>query len=121
MNCDEQFRVMAFAQLTWRESPRDIDVTLGANASKLHVMGLRHTVHRSTLTDANDRSEWRDWRIWSDSAAVLIRRAHKPYCDEHLGLDLTNSVYAPDSAGTSLPAIVPVCAARPSPDNEPSA
>lgn len=72
MNCAEQFRVMAFAQLTWRESLRDIEVTLGANASKLYSMGLRHSVHRSTLADANDS---RDWRIWSDLAALLIRRA----------------------------------------------
>src|SRR5680860_1353662 len=54
MNCAEQFRVMAFAQLTWRESLRDIEVTLGANSNKLYAMGLRHEVHRSTLADAND-------------------------------------------------------------------
>jgi hypothetical protein len=60
MNCAEQFRVMAFAQLTWRESLRDIEATLGANASKRYAMGLRHSVHRSTLADAN---ELRDWRI----------------------------------------------------------
>ena len=69
MSCAEQFRVMAFAQLTWRESLRDIEATLGANANKLYAMGLRHSVHRSTLADAN---ESRDWRIWSDLAAVLI-------------------------------------------------
>ncbi len=68
MNCAEQFRVMAFAQLTWRESLRDIEVTLGANASKLYAMGLRHSVRRSTLADAN---ESRDWRIWSDVAALF--------------------------------------------------
>ena len=72
MTCAEQFRVMAFAQLTWRESLRDIEVTLGANAGKLYAMGLRHAIHRSTLVDAN---ELRDWRIWSDLAALLIRRA----------------------------------------------
>ena len=60
MTCAEQFRVMAFAQLTWRESLRDIEATLAANASKLYAMGLRHRVHRSTLADANDS---RDWRI----------------------------------------------------------
>ena len=49
MTCAEQFRVMAFAQLTWRESLRDIEVTLSANATKLYSMGLRHTIHRSTL------------------------------------------------------------------------
>ena len=82
MNCAEQFRVMAFAQLTWRESLRDIEATLGANANKLYAMGLRHSVHRSTLADAN---ELRDWRIWSDVAALFIRRARKLYADEGLG------------------------------------
>ena len=99
MTCAEQFRVMAFAQLTWRESLRDIEVTLGANADKLYAMGLRHTVHRSTLADAN---ETRDWRIWSDLAALLIRRARKLYCDDDLGLDLTNTVYALDSTTIDL-------------------
>ena len=99
MTCAEQFRVMAFAQLTWRESLRDIEVTLGANVSKLYAMGLRHAVHRSTLADAN---ETRDWRIWSDFAAVLIRRARKLYCDDDLGLDLTNTVYALDSTTIDL-------------------
>ena len=54
LTCSEQFRVMAFAQLTWRESLRDIEVTLGANSSKLYAMGFRHSVHRSTLADANE-------------------------------------------------------------------
>jgi len=99
MNCAEQFRVMAFAQLTWRESLRDIEVTLGANASKLYAMGLRRGVHRSTLADAN---ELRDWRIWSDVAALFIRRARKLYADEDLGLDLTNTVYALDATTIDL-------------------
>jgi len=99
MTCAEQFRVMSFAQLTWRESLRDIEVTLGANANKLYAMGLRHTVHRSTLADAN---ESRDWRIWSDFAAVLIRRARQLYRDEDLGLDLTNTVYALDATTIDL-------------------
>ena len=99
MNCAEQFRVMAFAQLTWRESLRDIEVTLGANAGKLYAMGLRHSVHRSTLADAN---ESRDWRIWSAVAALFIRRARKLYVDEDLGLDLTNTIYALDSTTIDL-------------------
>ena len=99
MSCAEQFRVMAFAQLTWRESLRDIEVTLGANANKLYAMGLRHAVHRSTLADANDS---RDWRIWSDLAALLIRRARKLYHDEDLGLDLSNTVYALDATTIDL-------------------
>ena len=56
LSCAEQFRVMAFAQLTWRESLRDIEVTLGANSSKLYAIGLRHVVRRSTLADANDNN-----------------------------------------------------------------
>ena len=99
MSCAEQFRVMAFAQLTWRESLRDIEVTLGANANKLYAMGLRHEVHRSTLADANDS---RDWRIWSDLAALLIRRARKLYRDEDLGLDLPNTVYALEATTIDL-------------------
>src|ERR1700738_1130266 len=99
MTCAEQFRVLAFAQLTWRESLRDIEVTWGANANKLYAMGLRHTVHRSTLADANDS---RDWRIWSDLAAILIRRARKLYSDTDLGLDLTNTVYALDATTIDL-------------------
>ena len=99
LTCSEQFRVMDFAQLTWRESLRDIEVTLGANSSKLYAMGFRHSVHRSTLADAN---ESRDWRIWSDLAAVLIRRARKLYLDEDLGLDLKNTVYALDATTIDL-------------------
>jgi hypothetical protein len=100
MTCAEQFRVMAFAQLTWRESLRDIEVTLGANANKLYAMGLRHSIHRSTLADAN---EARDWRIWADVAALLIRRARKLYSDTDLvGLDLKNTVYALDATTIDL-------------------
>ena len=99
MNCAEQFRIMAFAQLTTRESLRDIEVTLSANASKLYAMGLRHSVHRSTLAEAN---EARDWRMWSDLAALLIRRARKLYRDEDLGLDLSNTVYALDATTIDL-------------------
>lgn len=98
-NCAEQFRVMAFAQLTWRESLRDIEVTLGANASKLYAMGFRNSVYRSTVADAN---EARDWRIWSDLAALLIRRARKLYLGEDLGLDLDNTVYALDATTIDL-------------------
>ena len=97
----EHFRIMAYAQLTWRESLRDIEVTLGANATKLYAMGLRQAVQRSTLADANER---RDWRIWADFAAVLIRRANKLYADEPLGLDvnIAGNVYALDSSTIDL-------------------
>ena len=96
LSCAEQFRAMAFAQLTWRESLRDIEASLSANASKLYAMGFRSAVKRSTLADAN---ESRDWRIWCDLAAVLIRRARKLYANESpLGVELDNTVYALDSS-----------------------
>ena len=72
--CTEQFRTMAFAQLTFRESLRDIESCLGAQPSKLYGMGFRSPVAKSTLADAN---ELRDWRMWHDLAAILIRRARK--------------------------------------------
>ena len=93
-NCAEQFRVMAFAQLTWRESLRDIEACLAAQADKLYHMGLRAAVARSTLADAN---EARDWRIWADLAQVLIRRARRLYANEPFGIDLEHTVYALDS------------------------
>src|SRR5262245_38876792 len=74
LSCAKQFRAMAFAQLTWRESLRDIEATLSANATKLYAMGFRSPAKCSTLADAN---ESRDWRIRSDLAALLIRRARK--------------------------------------------
>jgi Domain of unknown function (DUF4372)/Transposase DDE domain len=98
-NCAEQFRVMAFAQLTWRESLRDIETTLGANASKLYGMGMRHAVRRSTLADAN---ETRNWRIWSDLAELLIRRARRLYAGEPTGVELDNTVYCLDSTTIDL-------------------
>jgi len=99
--CTEHFRIMAYAQLTWRESLRDIEATLGANPTKLYAMGLRQAVRRSTLADANER---RDWHIWSDLATVLIRRARKLYAQEDLGLDvnIAGNVYALDSSTIDL-------------------
>lgn len=99
LSCAEQFRAMAFAQLTWRESLRDIEASLSANATKLYAMGFRSTVKRSTLADANER---RDWRIWSDLAALLIRRARTLYADDSLGAELENTVYALDSSTIDL-------------------
>jgi len=100
LSCAEQFRAMAFTQLTWRESLRDIEVSLSANVSKLYAMGFRSAVKRSTLADAN---ESRDWRIWSDLATLLIRRARKLYAgDSVLGVDLDNTVYALDSSTIDL-------------------
>ena len=97
--CAEQFRAMAFAQLTWRENLRDIEACLGANRSRLYAMGFRQPVRRSTLADANEN---RDWRIWAEVAEALIRRARKLYCGEDLGLDLDNTVYALDSTTIDL-------------------
>ena len=94
LTCAEQFRAMAFAQLTYRESLRDIEVSLSAQASKLYHMGFREPVRRSTLADAN---ESRDWRIYADFAARLIIQARALYASENLGLELSNTVYALDS------------------------
>src|SRR6516225_10792874 len=97
--CTEQFRVMAFAQITWRESLRDIEACLFAQSAKLYHMGLRKAVARSTLADAN---ESRDWRIWADFAQVLIRRARNLYAAEPLELELSDTVYALDSTTIDL-------------------
>src|SRR5438552_4163873 len=97
--CAEQYRAMAFAQLTYRESLRDIEVCLSAQASKLYHMGFREPVRRSTLADAN---ETRDWRIYAEFAHRLIAQARKLYADESLGLELTNTVYALDSTTIDL-------------------
>ena len=75
LRCTEHFRVMAFAQLTYRESLRDIEACLSAQASKLYHMGLREPIRRSTLSDAN---EARDWRIYADFAQLLIRPSQPP-------------------------------------------
>lgn len=99
LTCAEQFRVMAFAQLTYRESLRDIEVSLSAQASKLYHMGFREPVRRSTLADAN---ESRDWRIYADFAARLIIQARALYASEDLGLELSNTVYALDSTTIDL-------------------
>ena len=99
LTCAEQFRIMAFAQLTWRESLRDIEVCLSANPGKLYHMGLHTAVRRSTLADAN---EGRDWRIWANVAAVLVRRARKLYCKEPFGIELDATVYALDATTIDL-------------------
>ena len=99
LSCAEQFRAMAFAQLTWRESLRDIEASLSANAGKLYAMGFRSAVKRSTLAEAN---ETRDWRIWADIAALLIARARKLYINEPLAVELANMVYALDSTTIDL-------------------
>ena len=99
LNCTEQFRAMAFAQLTYRESLRDIEICLQANQKKLYGMGFRTPVKRSTLADAN---EGRDWHIWEALAMILIRRARKLYFHDSFGVDLANTVYALDSTTIDL-------------------
>ena len=99
LSCAEQYRSMAFAQLTYRESLRDIETCLSVHASKLYHMGFRQPVRRSTLADANER---RDWRIHAALAQRLITQARTLYVDEELGLELTNTVYALDSTTIAL-------------------
>src|SRR3984885_3443962 len=99
LSCDEQYRAMAFAQLTYRESLRDIETCLSVQASKLYHMGFSEPVRRSTLADAN---EARDWRIYAELAQRLIAQARKLYAKEDLGLDLANTVYALDSTTIDL-------------------
>jgi transposase len=99
LTCAEHFRILAFAQLTYRESLRDIEACLSAQAAKLYHMGIREAVSRSTLADAN---ELRDWRIYAEFAHRLIVHARQLYASEDLGLDLTNTVYALDSTTIDL-------------------
>ena len=97
--CAEHFRVMAFAQLTYRESLRDIEACLRAMASRLYHMGIRSTVSRNNLAHAN---ETRDWRIYADFAQILINKAKVLYANEQLGTDLEATVYALDSTTIDL-------------------
>ena len=99
LSCREHFRAMAFAQLTYRESLRDIETCLGAQPSKLFRMGLSSPVKRSTLSDAN---ELRDWRIYSDFAQVLIGQARRLHASEPGVLDVKETVYALDSTTIDL-------------------
>src|SRR3989475_12480600 len=93
-SCWDQYLCMAFAQLTYRESLRDIEACLRAVQAKLYHVGIRARVTRSTLAEAN---ETRDWRIYADFAPGLIRTARDLYLDEPLALDLANTVYALDA------------------------
>ena len=98
-SCWNQFLCMAFAQLTYRESLRDIASCLGAMQNKLYHMGIRGRVSRSTLADANER---RDWRIYADFAQVLIHVARELYAGEEFGVELDQTVYALDSTTIDL-------------------
>jgi hypothetical protein len=97
--CTEQYRAMAFAQLTYRESLRDIEACLSAQPAKLWHMGFRGPVRRSTLADANQA---RDWRIYAEFAQRLIAQARRLYAGESLLTDLNNTVYALDSTTIDL-------------------
>ena len=97
--CLDQFLCMAFAQLTYRESLRDIEACLGAQPGKLYHLGIRGNVTRSNLADAN---EVRDWRIHCEFAQALIRMARRMYAHESLAVDLANTVYALDSTTIDL-------------------
>lgn len=97
--CTEQYRAMAFAQLAYRESLRDIEACLNAQPDKLYAMGFRAPVRRSTLADANQQ---RDWRIYADLAMRLIKQARALYVHDGLGLDLDAAAYALDSTTIDL-------------------
>jgi hypothetical protein len=99
LTCAAQFQVMAFAQLTYRESLRDIEACLSAQSAKLYHMGFRGPVRRSTLADAN---ETRDWRIYAEFAQRLIAQARRLYADDELEVDLASTVYALDSTTIDL-------------------
>ena len=90
----DQFMCMAFAQLTYRESLRDIECCLRAMREKLYHMGIRGNISRSTLADANEK---RDWRIYSDFAQILIHEARQLYASDDFGLELKDTVYALDA------------------------
>jgi len=98
-SCLDQFLCMAFAQLTFRESLREIEACLRAQTVKLYHMGIRSKVSRSTLGDANQA---RDWRIYADFAQSLIGMARRLYAQEPFGVDLTETVYALDTTTIDL-------------------
>ena len=98
-SCWDQFLAMAFAQLTYRESLRDIEACLRSMSGKLYHMGFRGKVARSTLADANEN---RDWRIFADFAQVLIRIARPLYAHDPIGVELSQSLYALDSTTIDL-------------------
>ena len=98
-SCNDQFYCMAFAQLTYRESLRDLEICLRSVRDRLYHIGIREKVSRSTLADAN---ESRDWRIYADLAARLILRARQLYSGENHGLDFNQPLYAFDSTTIDL-------------------
>jgi len=99
LSCAEHFRCMAFAQITYRESLRDIEACLSAQTAKLYHMGFRQPVSRSTLADAN---ETRDWRIYAEIAHRLIAQAKTLYAGDSFGVQLSETVYALDATTIDL-------------------
>lgn len=97
--CWDQYLTMAFAQLTYRESLRDVEACLRSMRGKLYHMGFRGTVARATLADAN---ESRDWRVFADFAQILIGIARPLYARDPIGVDLDHSLYALDSTTIDL-------------------
>jgi hypothetical protein len=97
--CLDQYLCMAFAQLTYRESLRDIEACLRAQKNKLYHMGIRSPVSRNNLANAN---KVRDWRIYSDLAHTLIRTARKLYASDNFALELDSTVYALDATTIDL-------------------
>ncbi|MCK5591747.1 MAG: IS4 family transposase [Candidatus Pacebacteria bacterium] len=98
-SCLDQFLCMAFAQLTYRSSLRDIETCLRSMRNKLYHMGIRSQIARNTLSNANNT---RDWRIYADFAQVLIHSARDLYLNEDFGVDLANTVYALDATTIDL-------------------
>jgi hypothetical protein len=98
-SCLDQFFCMAFAQITYRESLRDIEVCLRSQSNKLYHMGIRGDICRSTLADANEN---RDWRIYAELAHSLIGTARTLYSQDAFIEELNETVYALDSNGCSL-------------------
>jgi hypothetical protein len=98
-SCQDQFRCMAFAQLTYRDSLRDTVTCLNAQRAKLFHMGIRGAVRRSTLADANER---RDWRLYADFASALIVSARRLYAQDKFGADLDGAAYALDTTTIDL-------------------
>src|ERR1700746_89977 len=98
-SCLDQYLCMAFAQLTYRESLRDIEACLRAQSAKLYQLGIRSQISRNTLANANAT---RDWRLYADFAQRLIATARRLYANEPFGVDLAETVYALDATTIDL-------------------
>ena len=99
LSCWDQFLCLAFAQLTYRESLRDIEVCLRSRSSQLYHLGIRGSVSRSTLAHAN---EHRPWRMYADLASHLIAKARRLYAGDSFGVELDQTVYALDATTVDL-------------------